>query len=193
VWLSINSTLVWGLSKVSRERAWKELLANTLFHHARTYPRIWFGIWSGPDTYLNAKSDRPGETYIVPHESGVQTWPVQILFAHSETLNSSLWMMGIEATAEGIAVSPRLPFDRWSWSGAGFSLSYDKTFIHGSISGAAPELLAVELQLPADWHGAPIEIEEGDVKRKLEHAGSSVRLNVWVAPHSATQFSVTRL
>ena len=57
-WLSINSTLVWGLSKVSPERAWRELVANTLFNHARTYPSVWFGIWSGPG-HLFALQFRP--------------------------------------------------------------------------------------------------------------------------------------
>ena len=72
-WPSINSTLVWGLSKVSPERAWRELLANTLFNHARTYPTIWFGIWSGPDSYLPSNSDRPGETWILPQLLRVAT------------------------------------------------------------------------------------------------------------------------
>jgi hypothetical protein len=192
VWLSINSTLVWGLSKVSSERAWKELLANTLFNHARTYPAIWFGIWSGPDTYLAATSERPGETWIIPHYFGLQPWPIQILFPHSEILNATLWLLGIEATAEGISVRPRLPFDCWSWSGSGLSLSYDKARIHGSISGVGSELIRLGLQLPGDWQGGPVQIEEGGARRKVDHAERDVRLALWVAPNTTTEFAVNK-
>jgi len=191
-WLSINSTLVWGLSKVSTERAWKELVANTLFNHARTYPSIWFGIWSGPDTYLPSNSDRPGETWIMPHYFGLQPWPVQILFPHSETLNSTLWMMGIEANAEGISVHPRLPSDCWSWSGPGLAICYDKGRIHGSISGVGSEPITLELHLPSGWEGSPVEIEEGGRKRKVDQAAGCARLRLFVASGTATNFAVTR-
>ena len=143
IWASINSTLVWGLSKVSPEQARREHLANTLFNHARTYPKNWFGIWSGPDVYFNSDSKRPGETYTFNAAFAMQGWPVQILFQHSEPLNSSLWMLGIEANAEGIEVRPRVPLEEWSWSGSGLSLKYAKSRIHGAISGVGSELLRV--------------------------------------------------
>ena len=192
-WLSINSTLVWGLSKVSPDRAWKELLANTLFNHARMYPAIWFGIWSSPDCYLPANSDRPGETWVLPNYFGMQPWPVQILFPHSETLNATLWLLGIEATAEGISIRPRLPLERWSWSSdSGLSLSYDQVRIHGTITAVGSELLRLGLQLPADWQGGPVEIEEGGAKRKVDHVGRDVTLALWVAPNTKTEFAVNR-
>jgi Glycosyl hydrolase 36 superfamily, catalytic domain len=192
IWLSINSTLVWGLSKVSPERAWQELLANTLFNHARKYPLVWFGVWSGPDSYLASNSKRPGETWSMAPVQAMQAWPVQILFPHSETLNATLWMLGIEATAEGISIHPRVPFDRWSWSGAGFSLSYTQARVHGSISGVGPELTQLELQLPRGWEDSSLDIEEGGVKRKVDHAGPSVRLNLRVAPNEPAQFAVNK-
>ncbi len=192
IWASINSTLVWGLSKVSPEEARKEHLANTLANHARTYPANWFGIWSGPDVYFNSESKRPGETYTFGPQFSMQGWPVQILFQHSEPLNSALWMMGIEANAEGIAVRPRLPLDRWSWKGSGMSIRFDKERIHGSISGAGTEMIRLTLQLPAPWHGGPIEIEEDGVKRKVDHAGPEATLTLWVAPNTTAEFAVNK-
>ena len=111
-----------------------------------------------------------------------QPWPVQILFPHSETLNSTLWMMGIEATAEGISVRPKLPFDCWSWSGSGLSISYDKARIHGSISGVGPELISLELQLPSDWQGAAAEIDEGGRKRKVARVECRCGCACWSGP-----------
>jgi Glycosyl hydrolase 36 superfamily, catalytic domain/Glycosyltransferase family 36 len=192
VWLSINSTLVWGLSKVSPERAWKELIANTLFNHARTYPSVWLGTWSGPDCYLPSNSERPGETWIFPHYFGLQNWPIQILFPHSEILNGTLWSLGIEASAEGISVRPRVPFERWSWSGPGLSIRYDETVIQGSISGVGPELITLELQLPPAWEGGSVEIEPSHTKRSKERAGKSVRLSVCITSNTQAEFAVKK-
>ncbi|HTS68328.1 MAG TPA: hypothetical protein VMO17_05045 [Terriglobia bacterium] len=192
VWLSINSTLMWGLSKVSPERAWKELLANTLANHGRTYPAVWSGIWSGPDCYLPSNSDRPGETWIIPNFFGLQPWPVQILFPHSEILNGTLWLLGIEANAEGISIRPRVPFDQWSWSGSGLSVTYEKARVHGAISGMGAEPVKLSLQLPADWQDGAVEIEEGDARRKVDRVGRDAMLNLQVAPNLKTRFSVSR-
>lgn len=192
IWASINSTLVWGLSKVSPEEARKEQLANTLFNHARTYPANWFGIWSGPDVYFNSDSKRPGETYTFNAAFAMQGWPVQILFQHSEPLNSSLWVLGIEANAEGIAVRPRVPLDRWSWKGSGLSINYDDARIHGSISSVGTEMIKLTLQLPAAWKGGPVVIEEGGVKRSVDHAGKEETLALWVAPNTPAEFAVSK-
>ena len=192
IWASINSTLVWGLSKVSPDQARKEHLANTLFNHARTYPANWFGIWSGPDVYFNSDSKRPGETYTFNAAFAMQGWPVQILFQHSEPLNSSLWMLGIEANAEGIAVRPRMPLDEWSWSGSGLSLSYGKARIHGALSSVGSESIRLTIELPAAWQGGPVEIDEGGAKRKIERAGKDAVLTLWVSPAGSTDFSVSK-
>jgi len=122
----------------------------------------------------------------------MQGWPVQILFQHSEPLNSSLWVLGIEANAEGISVRPRVPLDHWSWKGSGLSLSYDKARIQGSILSVGTEMIKVTLQLPADWKGGPVEIQEGGVKRKVEHAGAEETLALWVAPNTPAEFAVSK-
>ena len=128
----------------------------------------------------------------MPHYFGLQPWPVQILFPHSETLNSTLWMMGIEATAEGISVHPKLPSDCWSWSGPGLAICYDKGRIHGSISGVGPELMSLELHLPSDWQGAAAEIDEGGRKRKVARVESPLRLRVLVGAGAPTKFEVSK-
>jgi len=101
-------------------------------------------------------------------------------------------MLGIEGTTEGISVRPRVPFARWSWSGSGPSLRYDPARVDGSISGVGPELIALELQLPDGWEGGAVEIEEGGTKRKVDHVSRSVRLSVWVAPKTTTEFVVSK-
>ncbi|MFX0138345.1 MAG: GH36-type glycosyl hydrolase domain-containing protein, partial [Candidatus Hodarchaeota archaeon] len=66
IWYSINGTLIWALSKVDGNMAWDEWKKNTLSIHAENYPDIWYGIWSGPDTYNSVLSKYPGHTIFNP-------------------------------------------------------------------------------------------------------------------------------
>ncbi|MFX1332115.1 MAG: GH36-type glycosyl hydrolase domain-containing protein, partial [Promethearchaeota archaeon] len=51
VWPSINGTLIWALALIDGGLAWDEWKRNSLAKHAEEYPDVWYGIWSGPDTY----------------------------------------------------------------------------------------------------------------------------------------------
>lgn len=191
-WLSINSTLVWGLAKVSPKRAWKELKDNLLHNHAETYPDTWSGIWSGPDTYLPATAKRAGETWAWPGVFAMQAWPVQILFPHSEPLNSFLWMAGIEATAAGIRIAPKLPMARWSWRSTHLQLDWDLDRIGGQLTFNSPDWLRLEVVVPESWSGSDLEVIDGAGKRPVRSPPERLPLILNVVG-SGSGFSVRRL
>jgi len=193
IWLSINSTLAWGLSRVDPERAWRELKANTLHNHAETYPESWVGVWAGPDCYLAAGTDMPGDAYATPVYA-MQAWPVQILFPHSEPLNATVWLLGITATADGLVVRPTVPATTWSFESKALSIRYDAARIAGSYTAASPASLAIDLTLPDDWHGSVIEVEEqGGERRRIAEAGAIVRVMVLADSGRRADFAINRL
>jgi Glycosyl hydrolase 36 superfamily, catalytic domain len=178
-WLSINSTLVWGLSKVDIDRAWHELKANTLHNHAETYPEVWFGIWSGPDTYLPSSARRPGETWAWPGLFSMQAWPVQIIFPHSEVLNSLLWMMGLQSCAAGLIINPQLPAGTWSFQSHTLSISYDEVGVSGTYRGSGSDPVTIQVMVPAPWVGEHLEVmDSGGTREVVVHAGQPVDLLV---------------
>ncbi len=66
VWPAINAFLCWGLALDQPD------LARALFHklrlqaRAQAYPHIWYGLWSGPDSFNAHYAHRPGETFHLP-------------------------------------------------------------------------------------------------------------------------------
>ncbi|MFX1440621.1 MAG: GH36-type glycosyl hydrolase domain-containing protein, partial [Promethearchaeota archaeon] len=58
VWPSINGTLIWALALIDGGLAWDEWKRNSLAKHAEEYPDVWYGIWSGPDTYNSEFAER---------------------------------------------------------------------------------------------------------------------------------------
>jgi hypothetical protein len=133
IWPSINGTLIWALSLVNNEMAWDEWKKNTLAFHAEAFPDIWYGIWSGPDTYNSDLSKYHGQThffeYLItgdPNDKEVMlqdpfglNWtdfPVMNLHPHAWPLYNLIHLIGVKINKEGINFSPRLPKEIYSFS-----------------------------------------------------------------------------
>jgi len=132
IWPSINGTLVWALSLVDKNAAWDEWKKNSLAKHAEEYPKVWYGIWSGPDTYNSEYSKYPGQTifdefYLTGNPADHSTelelgglnwtdWPVFNLHPHAWPLFNTKHLIGVEFTKEGLEITPSLPFEQYEYS-----------------------------------------------------------------------------
>ncbi|NIM95998.1 MAG: hypothetical protein GTO18_20045 [Anaerolineales bacterium] len=129
IWPSINGTLIWALAKVDGELAWDEWKKNTLAQHAEAYPEVWYGIWSGPDTYNSTYSEYPGQTIFDyglmeglsiegRYEIGLNwtDFPVMNMHPHAWPLYTVTKLMGIEFTPEGVELTPSLPISQYRFA-----------------------------------------------------------------------------
>ncbi|MEM3384814.1 MAG: hypothetical protein QXE78_04700 [Nitrososphaeria archaeon] len=125
IWYSINGTLIWSLAKIGSPSAWDEWKKNSLAMHAEIYPYIWYGIWSGPDTYNSIYSKYPGATYFNdnpknknnPYGLSGLNWtdfPIMNMHSHAWPLYSLMKLINIEFTREGVSVNPSIPKQEYS-------------------------------------------------------------------------------
>jgi hypothetical protein len=154
IWYSINGTLIWALSKIDGKMAWDEWKKNTLTYHAENYPDIWYGIWSGPDTYNSILSKYPGHAIFNPFyltgdpkdESEILTstglnftdFPIMNLHSHAWPLYNIIHLIGAEFTGEGIRLKPIIPKEEYELSSPIFG--FKKT--HYEYSGWYLPLIA---------------------------------------------------
>ncbi len=108
VWPSLNQTLVWALAQVDPAMAWDEWKKNTLACHAQSYPDVWYGVWSGTDSYNSFLSSEPGKNSNDPGYSGI-AFPVFNPHAHACSLYSAAKLLGVEFTPEGVTLAPEIP------------------------------------------------------------------------------------
>ena len=134
IWPSINGTLIWALSLVNGDMGWDEWKKNSLAYHAESYPDVWYGIWSGPDTYNSDLSKYPGQTVFnealltgKQDDSDVEeflghmatSWtdfPVFNLHPHAWPLYDITRLIGINFTRNGVKLNPTLPKDEYKFS-----------------------------------------------------------------------------
>jgi hypothetical protein len=108
--------------------AWDEFKKNALARHAEVYPNIWYGTWSGPDTYNSILNDYPGGTMLSDamlcqrHEKGPVycdddlSWtdfPVMNMHPHAWQLYMVPKLLGFEFTPEGVELAPAIPLQSY--------------------------------------------------------------------------------
>ncbi len=113
VWPVLTSVLTWGYALHDPTRARKLLRKQLLATHARTYPDLWPGIWSGPDCYNAPYATDPGGTFVQP-ATPMSEFPVMNAHAHAGPLFALLKVLGLETEPDGLAVRRRGPITRWT-------------------------------------------------------------------------------
>jgi hypothetical protein len=112
IWPSLNQTLIWALATIDPAMAWDEWKKNSFARHAESYPNIWYGIWSGTDSYNSTVSKQAGETVNNIYFHGTD-FPVLNLHSHACSLYSSSKLVGLEFNEHGLAISPDLPVESY--------------------------------------------------------------------------------
>ncbi len=143
VWPAISAPLTWGYAISDPERAWAHLTRNTMAAHAVAFPDVWYGIWSGPDG-VSSKSGLAWKSQVTP----MTDFPVQNNNYHAMPLLAALRMAGIEATATGIRVSPRIPRSRYSLRTRLVELERDGNVIRGAYRPTSQRVRSVVLDAP---------------------------------------------
>jgi Glycosyl hydrolase 36 superfamily, catalytic domain len=121
IWPSLNQTLVWALAGIDPAMAWDEWKRNSFAAHAEAYPDIWYGIWSGSDSYNAPFSKFPGATGD-PSFRGYDL-PVLNLHSHACFLYSATKLLGIDFTEHGVNLKPGIPSEAFRFESPLLGLS----------------------------------------------------------------------
>ena len=128
-----------------RQRGWDSLVRNTLFAHARAFPHLWYGVWSGPDSYYGPEAERPGEAD-AHLATALTDYPVLNTHAHASLLRSLFALAGIRGTADGLAIAPLFPTESFAIHWPRLSLESTPSSIAGTLRVAsAPFTLRVRV------------------------------------------------
>jgi hypothetical protein len=155
VWYDLNGTLIWALGEHVPELAWDELYKNSFESHASAYPQVWFGIWSGPDSYNGHHSARPGQTWGEGTYVDMNEFPVMCLHSHAWPLYALMKLCGIRFNSQGISIDPRLPYPDFKLTTRLVGISYQPDTISGHYAPLGPVEAEITLRLPESWQATP--------------------------------------
>ncbi len=146
VWPSLNQTLIWALAAADGTMAWDEWKKNSFARHAEVYPEVWYGTWSGPDVLNSASSKKPGET-TGGAPFGWTDFPVLNMHTHACPLYSLAKLLGLEFTAAGVVLMPRLPLSSFRFDSPLLGLIKSARGYEGWYNPSARNTWSVRLAL----------------------------------------------
>jgi hypothetical protein len=148
IWPSLNQTLVWALMSVDPAMAWEEWKRNSLAAHADAYPDLWYGVWSGNDSYNSPLNKRPGGAANEPYFHGTD-FPVLNLHAHACFLYSASKLLGLEFTRDGLDLNLALPLDSYRFDSPLVGVVKTKGKLEGWYAPSRSGNWKVRISLPA--------------------------------------------
>ncbi len=191
IWPSINGTLIWALSQLNAEMAWDEWKKNTLAFHAEAFPDIWYGIWSGPDTYNSDLSKYAGQThffeYLITGDSKDKkimledpfglNWtdfPVMNLHPHAWPLYNIIHLIGAKFTKEGLEFSPSLPEEIYDFSSPLLGFKKSEDVYSGWYDPLVEGNWKVSLKLEYDELNQFVKLEVNDLENEINIEGEQI-------------------
>ena len=181
-WAAIDSWLAWAWSKVDPKAAWDFYLTTTLAARAEAYPNVWYGVWSGPDSYNAHYHARPGETFNL-NATPMTDFPVMNMNRHSGPLLDAVKLIGIGARDGWIVIDPRVPFDsfviRLPLIGAAYVPGNHRGYYTPVVAGA----FRFAVRCPSATHPSRLDVTvNGSTSRPTIDADGFVRFEATGQP-----------
>jgi hypothetical protein len=143
----VDSWLVWAWSLYDPVKAWECYLKTTLHQHAEAYPDIWYGVWSGPDSFNAYYAERHGETFNWSFTQ-MTDFPVMYMNRHSGPLLDVIKLAGIDPCGERITINPLLPFPSFSLKMPLMGIAYLEDRVRGYYNPHQQGFFRFRVRLP---------------------------------------------
>ncbi|MHA1271299.1 MAG: GH36-type glycosyl hydrolase domain-containing protein [Candidatus Helarchaeota archaeon] len=163
IWYAMNFLMTWAYSKIDREKALSSLIKNSMLTRAKIYPNIWYGIWSGSDSYNADYTEFPGHTFV--HPLTPQTdFPIMNMNIHANFLNSVIKLIGIESNYNTISINPVFNLD-FHFKSKLMKIKYDKEVIDITVNFIKEDKIQLKIRLPNDFKDN-ITVKINDIIKK---------------------------
>lgn len=158
VWPVASAWVTTAFARRDPAEGWSSLLRNTLFRHAELYPEIWYGIWTGPDSYNGPDHERAGEAdaHLV---TALTDYPALNVHAHLGPLRALLGVLGVEARADGLRVAPRVPVETFAVRLPRLALAWAPDRVELGYVASADDTMTFEITLPSGLAAGPVAAE----------------------------------
>lgn len=168
IWPSLNQTLIWALAATHPAMAWEEWKRNTLAQHAQVYPNLWYGVWSGNDSWNTPANKNPGGAADQPYFRGTD-FPVLNLHSHACSLYAASKLLGLEFDETGLRLNLNLPESEYRFDSPLFGVVKSGNRFEGWYKPSKAGTWTLRIRLEKDARAA-IRHAEVNGKRVELHA-----------------------
>ena len=190
IWPIANAWLTEAYSMRDPVEGWDSFIRNTLSAHAVEYPEIWYGIWTGPDSFNGPAHERAGEAdaHIA---TALTDYPALNAHMHTSTIRALQGIMGVSGTKTGLKITPRVPTENFQVVWPRLSLRYQTDAISGSYTASTTGPTTIEIALPSGLQGVTPQVKVAGQSVTATVNGTLLQFTLPAVAESAVSFSIT--
>jgi hypothetical protein len=153
IWPVANAWLTGAYARRDANEAWSSFIRNTLAAHAEKYPDLWYGIWTGPDSFNGPANARPGEAdaHLV---TALTDYPALNVHVHTGPLRALTEIVGVSGTRDGLRITPRVPTETFAVEWPRLRVQYAPFAVEGAVAGSSDGPVVMEVALPSGLRAA---------------------------------------
>lgn len=148
VWPVANAWLTEMHAMSDTSAGWSSFIRNSLTAHAKTYPELWYGIWTGPDSYNGPAYERPGEAD-AHAVTALTDYPALNAHVHASPLRALRGLLGVSGTPTGMRIDPRVPTEAFSVVWPRLTLHSRPDSMSGSVTASGTQLIEMRVTVPS--------------------------------------------
>jgi hypothetical protein len=191
IWPVANAWLTEVYATSDASAGWSSFIRNSLTAHAKAYPQIWYGIWTGPDSYNGPLHERPGEADA--HAATALTdYPALNAHVHTSPLRALMGLVGVSGTPSGIRIDPRIPTETFNVVWPRLTVRSQSHAIQGVITASADELIEVGVTVPGELRQGEITVTAASTVVPYRREGAAVWFELPAKRGASVPWSITR-
>jgi hypothetical protein len=191
IWPVANAWLTEAYAMHDETKGWSSFIRNSLTAHAESYPEIWYGIWTGPDSYNGPDHERPGQAD-AHAVTALTDYPALNTHVHSGPLRALMGLLGVRGTPNGIRIEPRLPSETFTVVWPRLSIRSRPDGMTGSITASADGPIELGLALPESLADGALAVTVDSVPASYRREADVVYFELMGRRDAAVAWSVGR-
>ncbi len=191
IWPVANAWLTEMYATSDPGAGWSSFIRNSLTAHAKAYPQLWYGIWTGPDSYNGPDNERPGEADA--HVATALTdYPALNAHVHTSPLRALMGLVGVSGTPAGIRIDPRVPTETFTVVWPRLTVRSQPDATRGAITASADELIEVGVTVPSALRQGELVVTAASTTVPYRREAAVVWFALPVQRDASVSWSITR-
>ena len=157
----VNAWLTEARAARDPQEAWQSLLGGTLAAHADAFPKVGYGVWTGPDSFGGPDAELPGQGEIRSDLADTD-YPALSFQLHIGPLRAAMALAGVDTGLNSWRIEPRFPSETFSMVLPRLELKGTPTSLEGVIVASGDEVLTLVVKLPTGARAAGLAVKVKD-------------------------------
>jgi hypothetical protein len=191
IWPVANAWLTEMYAMSDADAGWSSFIRNSLTAHAKAYPEIWYGIWTGPDSYNGPDHERPGEAD-AHAVTALTDYPALNAHVHTSPLRALRVLLGVSGTPAGIRIDPHVPTEAFGVLWPRLTIRSRPDSMSGSVTASATEVIELRVTVPSGLRQGELRVTAASTPVPYQRDANAVVFALPVQSDTPVSWSIAR-